>query len=390
MLRPVQALLLISALCIVALGLLVSGAGILSGLVGPPADRLLTVTLGASFLILAVGLGLMLAWHAWQSLQGRASAPFRPRRIWVWGVLYPLVLLIGQIILSLDLLPAFTFPLFHVAAGALPPLIVLSLVGRSLGGAVRRREMVFQVSSGAFLATSLAFTIELAIILGLALAAFTAVAARPGGLDLLQALATRLEDPTWLQDPARLLGLAKEPVILATISLVAVVVIPLVEEAIKTVGVGLLAWQRPGPARAFMWGLAGGAGFALTENLLNTAGSLDAWVPVAILRLGATLLHCFTGGLMGLAWYQIVGRRNLIRTAGLYAASVGVHAAWNGLAAGLTVISLATQPGPVDIATQTWAGVGIATVLALLVGLAVVVGLGLMGLVAFLGRHHNR
>lgn len=390
MLRPAQALLLIGALCIVALGLLAGGLGILSGLVGSPADRLMTVTLSASFLTLAVGLGLALAWHVWQSLQGRASAPFRPRRIWLVGLLYLLVLLVGQAILSLDLLPALTFPPFHVAAGVLPPLIVLGLVGHGLNGAVRWREVVFQVSSGAFLATSLAFTVELVIIMGMVLAALLAVAVRPGGPELLQALAAHLENPTWLQDPARLVALAKEPVVLAAISLVAVVAIPLVEEAFKAVGVGLLAWQHPGPTRIFVWGLAGGAGFALAENLLNTAGSLDTWVPVVVLRLGATLLHCFTGGLMGLAWYQLLGRQSLSRAAGLYAASVGVHAAWNALAAGLAVISLIGQPGPVDSAGQTWIGVGIATILALLVGLALAVGAGLTGLTASLGRCSSR
>ncbi len=390
MLRLAQALLLIGALGIVALGLLTGALGVLSGLVGSPADRLMTLTLSVSFLTLAVGLGLALAWQAWQSLQGRASAPFRPRRIWLGGLLYLLVLLVGQAILSLDLLPALTFPPFHVAAGVLPPLIVLGLVGHGLSGTVRWREVVLQVGSGAFLATSLAFAVELAIILGIVMVALFAVAIRPGGPELLQVLALHLESPAWLQDPVRLAALAREPVILAAIALVAVGGIPFVEEALKTVGVGLLTWQRPGPARAFVWGLAGGAGFALAENLLNTAGSLDTWMPVVVLRLGATLLHCFTGGLMGLAWYQLLGRRNLSRAAGLYVASVGVHAAWNALAAGLTVISLLGQPGPVDSAGQTWMGVGIATILVLLVGLALAVGLGLTGLTAFLGQRSGQ
>ena len=40
---------------------------------------------------------------------------------------------------------------------------------------------------------------------------------------------------------------------------------------------------RPGPARALLWGVAGGAGFALAENLFNGAlGGTEGWAPGAV------------------------------------------------------------------------------------------------------------
>jgi len=383
-LKAARALLFVGALCIATLGLLTGSIGLVGGLLGPRRDRLVTITLWISLLTLTVGLGLALAWHGWRSLQGRESAPFQPRRLWPWGLLYLLALPAGQIILSWDLVPVLTFPPFHVAAGVLPPLIVVGLVGRSLGGTVRWRGVVFQVSSGAFLATSLAFAIETAVILGLLLLALIAVAVQPGGPELLQALAAHLEDPAWLQDLTRLAGLVREPIVLAAIFLVAAVVIPLVEEAIKTPGVGLLLWQHPEPARAFVWGLAGGAGFALAENLLNTAGALDAWGPVALLRAGASLLHCLTGGLMGLAWHHLVNLRRWGPAAGLYVASAGLHSAWNCLAAGMSVVSLSPQSSG-----QALVGPGTATILALLIGLSLLVGLGLAALTRFLRERQS-
>lgn len=383
-LKPARVLLVVGALGIVTLGLLTGSAGIIAGLLGPRSDRLATITLCISFLALTVGLGLVLAWHGWRSLQGHESAPFQPRHIWQWGLLYLLALPAGQIILSRNLLPVLAFPPFHLIAGVLPPLMVVGLVGRSLGGMVRWRGVVLQVSSGVFLATSLAFAIEAVAILGLLLLAVAAVAAQPGGLELLQTLAAHLEDPVWLQDPNRLVKLVREPIVLAAIFLVAAGVIPLVEEAIKTVGVGLLAWQHPGPIRAFVWGVAGGAGFAAAEGLLNTAGALDAWGVVVLLRVGATLLHCFTGGLMGLAWYHLVSLRHWGRAAGLYAASAGLHAVWNGLAAGMSVVSLSSQSNG-----QALVGPGTVTILALLIGLGLLVGLGLAGLTLSLRQRQS-
>ena len=114
---------------------------------------LMAVALSVSLLVLALGLGLASAWHAWRAIQGHASAAFRPKRIWLLVVLFLLVLVLGQVILSLSLLPALTFPLLHIAASVLPALIIVALVGRSLGGATTWRDMTLQVAGGAFFAT---------------------------------------------------------------------------------------------------------------------------------------------------------------------------------------------------------------------------------------------
>ena len=55
---------------------------------------------------------------------------------------------------------------------------------------------------------------------------------------------------------------------------------PAAEEAVKTLGVLLMGYRRPDGARAFLWGVSVGAGFALVEGLLNGAlalGGQEAW-----------------------------------------------------------------------------------------------------------------
>ena len=174
-----------------AIGLPIGIGGTLTSFLQPAEARLMVGTLSVSFSALTVGLGSMLAWQAWQSIHGRASRPFQPRWGWLLGVLFILVVLTGQLILKLELLPQLLFPLFHVAAGVLPALLIVALVGRSLGAVTRWRDMVIQTSSGALVSTSLAFALEFAFVLGLLTIAAAAVALRPGGMEEIQALTSQ-------------------------------------------------------------------------------------------------------------------------------------------------------------------------------------------------------
>jgi RsiW-degrading membrane proteinase PrsW (M82 family) len=384
--RIAPALVLAAALCIVLLGLVGGSISLLFSLLGPGADLLSLVTFSISLLALTTALGLALAWQSWQSIQGRPTGFLQVKRIWLWILVYVLALAAGQAILSLDLLPPVAFPLFHLLAAVMPPLIIVALVDRGLARLARWREVVLQLSSGAFLSTVLAFTLEFAFMAGLGMAVIFSLVLLPGGLDLVERLADLLQDPTWLQDPTGLVPFFQTPFVLAVVVAIFSGVIPFVEETVKTLGVALLAYQRPSPFRAYLWGVASGAGFALAENLFNTTNGLDIWAPVILLRVGASLLHCFTGGLMGLAWYHLLMRRRWGPALGLYAASLGIHALWNGLAVAMTWVSLPAleaEGADPDIAL---AGLGVLAILALLVILALVVGVGLLALTLYLRR----
>jgi len=380
MLKSMRVVVLVVALLIVALGSLAGCLGIIASLVSSGVDRMIGITGSVALLALAVGLGLALAWQAWQAVNGRESRPFRPKRIWPLALIFLLALAAGQVILTLDLIPALIFPPFHAAVAIIPPAIIVGLAGRSLAGLTRWRDMVLQMSSGAFVATVISFVLEM--VAGLSLIAIVAavVSMQSGGQELLESLLGRLRDPTGLEDPAFLSSLAQSPVVIGLALLTLAGVVPLIEEATKTLGIGLMSYRRPTMAQAFLWGLAGGAGFALTEGLLNTLGGLEGWIVAMLTRIGATILHCFVGGLMGLAWYYLLSERRWVRALGLYAASVSLHGLWNALAGGLTLLSLRAEGGtPVGI-EPPWIDMGVFALLAMLVilGLAVTFGLALL------------
>ena len=381
-----RVLTFIATLCITAIGAMLGAAGIALGLLSVGPEKLTLVTSGASIFGLAVGLGGTSAWHAWRAMQGYPSSPFRPVRVWPLVVLFVLSLILGQMMLSLSLLPALTFPMLHLGAAVLPALIILAVAGRALRRATTWRDMVMQTASVAFLSMPLALVLEGAIILLVASATLLGVAWQPGGQDLILQVSPHLEDLSWLQEPGRLADTLLTPAIIAVAFGVIAGFIPLLEEAVKTIGVGLVAYRRPSLAQSVLWGLAAGAGFAAIEGVLNTTGALEAWLPAVLLRIGATSMHCVTGALMGLAWHQIITRRRWSRGLALYAGSATIHGLWNGVALTMTVMAIKAGGSGIGEGTQALAGLGTLTMLLLQLSLALCMAGGLAGVLMYARR----
>jgi hypothetical protein len=388
-LRLARILVLIATLGIVAIGLLVGGAGLLVALFSSAGDVQAIVTASLAFLVLSVGVGSGMAWQAGRAIAGLTSGRFQPRQIWIWVLVFAGAVILGQLALSVKLAALLAFPVLHILAAGLPPLIVLALMGRALGGVTRWREVVLETGSGAFLSTVLAFTFEFVAILGVALLGLAVVAVRPNGPELLQALATRLQDPAWLQNPENLAGLAASPIVVIGALLFVAGVIPVIEETVKTLGVGLLAYRRPSLPEAMLWGVASGAGFAMAEALFNSVGGLDGWSGIVLLRVGASMLHCLTGGLMGIAWYYLLVERRWERVLGLYAAAVSLHGLWNALATGMAWVSLLVADQGASSAGQRLVALASFGTLALLILLALGVAFGLVALARYARRHAN-
>ena len=381
-----RVLVLIAALGIAILGLAGGLIGLALAFMAQGSERLTGTTVSVSILALTLGLGLPLAWHAWQAMQGRPSAPFRPRSPWPLVAAFLLAVAGGQAVLELGLLPSLIFPPFHLVAALAPPLVIVALVARALGGAGRWRDAALQLSSGAFVATPLAFLVEGALILGVVALLLAGLALQPGGPEMLQALTDALAENTWLQDPDNLMPIMLSPGVVMAALLITALFVPLVEEMAKAVGVGLVAYRRPDARQAMLWGLAGGAGFAMVEGLLNTTGSLPSWAPVIVLRVGATLLHCTAGALMGLAWHQLLIIRRWGPALGLYAASVAMHAAWNTVSVGVAFLSLGTTSPEGSGITGQLAAVGSTGLVIFLFALAA----GMAVLLAVLTRRLAR
>jgi RsiW-degrading membrane proteinase PrsW (M82 family) len=143
---------------------------------------------------------------------------------------------------------------------------------------------------------------------------------------------------------------------------------PLIEEACKTLASGLVGrWVRPHAGRAYLWGVAGGVGFALVENLFSGAlGGTEDWAVGAMARLGTTAMHCLTGGLVGWGWGQLWTARRPLRLLWAYAGSVAIHGMWNSAAAGAAFLGIGALEHKGDVLWQALVGLGTSALLALL------------------------
>jgi hypothetical protein len=294
--------------------------------------------------------------------------------------LFVLSVVVGQIILVTDFFAPLVFPPFHVLGAALPPLIVVAFVGRRLTSVavpVRWREVILQTSSGAFLAVFLALGSEATFGLFTLFAVLLIVALTPNGMAWLQELTNNLQDPLWIADPVNLSQVLLSPPIAIALVLIFVVIAPLGEELFKPLGVALMSYRRPGAARAFLWGVAGGAGFAIAEGFFNSAIALEGWSAVVLLRVGSTLMHCLSSGLMGLGWYYLLRTRRPWHILGTYAASVGLHVLWNMGAMGMAAISLGAMASDADKVGLALSGLGVLVLGAYLILLALLMALAI-------------
>lgn len=335
----------------------------------------------AGVMALSLELGVPLALQGWHGWQARPSRPFSPSRLWRLGFLFVLFILLGAVVSSFHLTTAFLLPPIHVLAMSLSPLILLGLAGWALRASTWR-EVIAGMASGGFIGTGASLICEVLIALTLVAAALLVTLTVPGGEERLTSLASDLQDPAWLADIANSSQFLLSPAIAISTLVMFSVIVPLVEEFFKTLAAGMMArWVRPHPARAFLWGVASGAGFALVENLFNGAlGGVEGWAAVAVSRFGATAMHCFTGGLVGWGWGQLWKKRPL-RLLGSYAAAVTVHGVWNGAAMGVVLLSASMLAQAEDNVWHVLAGSGILALVGMLGLLAVafIVALLLVG-----------
>ena len=291
---------------------------------------------------LSLGFGILLMLHGWAAWRAHPSRPFNPSRVWLMWLTWMLLVGLGAAISSLSLAPTWLLPPVHVLTMSLPPLIVLWSVGRELGGVGGSwREVVTGMVGGGAVGLGGSLVGEGLVMLALIVVAVAVTLMTPGGADQVAALANNLQDPAWLSDFTNLAELLLSPAVAIAVLGVFSIPVPLIEETFKTLAAGLVArWVHPHPARAFLWGVAGGAGFALVENVFNGAlGGAEGWAMGAVARFGATMMHCVTGGLVGWGWGQLWTERRPLRLLGSYVAAVVTHGVWNAITINAVLLS---------------------------------------------------
>ena len=151
----------------------------------------------------------------------------------------------------------------------------------------------------------------------------------PGIERLSQQITVLGPDPEALRN--LLLPYLTNPAVLSVAMFYFSLLIPLMEELLKPLGVWLYAKKLNSPAQGFALGALSGSAYALIETLGVSAQS-EEWASLLLARVGTGLLHITTTSIMGMGIFYAIHERRYFRLLAMYILSVSLHGLWNALA----------------------------------------------------------
>jgi hypothetical protein len=326
----------LAALNLMGLGLTLAFSGMVQRFSGSlPGLEELPVLLLAAGMIASGVLVLPSALYALRRLLGRPALglPIALQRLrpTLLIFLFPLVLWAGFQTARQDEVSWFVLPVLHVLAVGLPVLWLAYLGMRGLNAGSPQRAWGL-LASGLALAPALIFLVEVLAAFVIVILGMAVLSSRPETMGEIESLAERLL--SGLSSPAaatRILGpyLVNPKVIFTVFAFVAVIV-PLIEELLKPLGVWLLLGRSLSPAEGFAAGLLCGAGYALTESLA-LASSQEDWAALVFARIGTGVIHILASGLVGWGLASAWSRRSYLSLGLVYLLAVSIHGLWNSL-----------------------------------------------------------
>lgn len=286
-----------------------------------------------SFLILAV-LGIPALYSAIRALQGRRILLPRvsiPTLIILFFV-YAASLALGYFAFSRGSNHTVVITLAQFFAVLIPAALTI-IIARRKGPQLSIQHFWVQLLAGLWAAPPIALIVEVFLLLPTLLIFGIGASVSPQGIEFLDLL-TQSSYPSLESLTQSVKDLILEPwVIMIALGYVAVLV-PLVEEALKTIAIWPFIPRKLSPRAAFIGGVIGGTGYAIFEALfLSQTG--EVWIQAIISRAGATAMHAFASGMASWGLAQGLVRKRWGQMLGGYFGAVAMHGLWNASAIGI-------------------------------------------------------
>ena len=274
--------------------------------------------------------------------------PLRPAAAWIpaaVGLAFPIALLAGAWTLAHADLTLLAIPV-HIATAVLPVALAVLLV-HAAGPAIALRRLWSQFLAGLWGMPIVAIVLEVATLVPVVAITVIGLSSSADIRRMTEPLLQGTPVPGVSLDET-VLRLFLHPWVLVNLFGYVSGLVPLIEEAVKTLSVLPIA-GRLTPSQAFLGGAVGGAGYALFEALFLTQPD-PSWLTTMIGRGGASLMHAFTAAITCWGISQVIaGRRRWGRLALAYLVSVGMHATWNAAAIGLGIVQVNLEIGALEL-----------------------------------------
>jgi RsiW-degrading membrane proteinase PrsW (M82 family) len=259
----------------------------------------------------------------WISLSGKQIALF----IIATG----LAIIIGSQISEFDSINWIFLPVLTIPAVVLPLWLLLGLGAQKLPFGTRW-ETSNVLGLGMTLGPLILVTLEVVVLIIGFIVVMAYIAAQPELLSELERLVNDivLLGPNSEEAPKLLAPYLTRPSVIFGALVYFALIIPVVEEIFKPIGVWLFA-RKLEPSQGFALGALSGAGFALAETF-GVSGQTSEWGILLLTRIGTGILHITTSALMGAAIVLAWRKRRYAQLVGNYFLVVALHGLWNALA----------------------------------------------------------
>ncbi len=292
---------------------------------------------GVAFLLSAVyaarrlmGRGEPLPWR-------RAWLRLRRAVYWLGPLAFVLALYTGVAVEGRTPWEWVFFPPAHVTAVLVPVWWWLALGSRSLHREQSPQRRWGLVSAGLGLGPFASILAEIGLLVAGIVLTVIFLSGHPQLAARLEALGRRLAfsagNPQALERVLRSAFSGYPWLVFALMASLGVIV-PLLEEFFKPLGVWALMGGRISPAEGFLAGMLSGGMFSLLEGLFSTATG-EQWGITVLGRVGTSLMHIAASGLVGYALVAAWEKRRYLHLAGAYLLAVTLHGVWN-----LSVVTL--------------------------------------------------
>ncbi len=286
--------------------------------------------------LLMAGLAAPSIVYSIQRLGGRAPALPEVRSLRLVSVLilvWPLVLLLGNLVAGLPRLAWIFLPPLQLLAVGIPVWWLVEITRHRLPVRSRQRGWGL-VNFSIFVTTPVLMVVEILALLVILVLLSVWISSQPELVRLLERLAQRLVNaPADVDDVLEIARpYLQNPLLIFGVLAVVAGLVPLIEELLKPLAVWMLVGRGLTPAEGFVAGGLCGAVFGLVESLFYLSTPFgDAWALLAVGRAGTALLHTVTSALVG--WGMAYAWQNgaYLRLGLSYLLAVFLHGIWNAL-----------------------------------------------------------
>jgi hypothetical protein len=244
---------------------------------------------------------------------------------------WPVLLLMGHLIVSQGWLPELLLPPIQVLAIAIPILFLINFGRRGFGNNSPQRSWGVVTFNLSFTQTIVIF-VEVLLLLGLIILGMIWVASQPDLLAELNHLSDRLVKAQMSPEVVQriLSPYLESPITIFLILFYIAGLAPLMEEILKPIGMWLLAGKKISPQQGFELGMVCGGIFAFLEsNSILLLPPDPQWIGLIIGRTGTGVMHIVASGIAGwglaLAW----SKANYLKLALATLISFLIHGTWN-------------------------------------------------------------